>query len=59
MLGDSECLRLRSHLNSLVDLDRVLVIDVDGRLEFFDSPQALLSDRRGFFYGMAKAAQLV
>ncbi|KAK7092224.1 multidrug resistance-associated protein 1-like [Littorina saxatilis] len=45
-------------LNTIMDYDRVMVMD-DGRIKEFDSPDHLLSNDESVFYSMAKDAGLV
>ena len=44
---------------SILDLDSIMVLNDDGCVEAFDSPQGLLSDQNGTFYEMAKAANII
>lgn len=41
-------------LNTIIDSDRVLVMDA-GRAVEFDKPHSLLQNENGVFYGMVKA----
>lgn len=45
-------------LNTILDSDRVLVLD-KGAIAEFDTPAVLLADENSIFYGMAKKAGLV
>lgn len=45
-------------LNTIMDYDRVMVLDA-GLIKEFDSPQKLLADTSGVFFGMARDAGLV
>ena len=45
-------------LNTILDADRVLVLE-QGKVIEFSSPQHLLADRRSKFYALAKDAKLV
>ena len=44
---------------SILDLDSIMVLNDDGCVKAFDSPQGLLSDQNGTFYEMAKAANII
>lgn len=54
----STVITIAHRLNTIMDYDRVLVLD-KGKVIEYDSPQELLSNRQGIFYGMAKDAGLV
>lgn len=45
-------------LNSLLILFFRIIVLEDGCIKEFDSPQALLSDKRSLFYSMVKYANL-
>jgi len=51
-------LTIAHRLNTIMDSDRVLVLDA-GRVVEFASPATLVADRKSIFYGMAKNAGLV
>ena len=51
-------LTIAHRLNTIMDSDRVLVLD-KGRVVEYESPQRLLSDRRSRFFALAKDAGLV
>ncbi|XP_071454824.1 multidrug resistance-associated protein 1 isoform X2 [Hetaerina americana] len=55
-----ECtiLTIAHRLNTIMDSDRVIVLD-KGKIVEFDSPSKLLETRSSVFYGMAKDAGLV
>ncbi len=45
-------------LNTIMDADRIMVLD-KGRIVEFDTPKNLLANDNSIFFGMAKAAGLV
>lgn len=55
---DSTVLTIAHRLNTILDYDRVMVLD-QGYIKEFSSPNILLSDKTSVFYGMAKDAGLV
>lgn len=55
---DCTILTIAHRLNTIMDSDRVIVMD-QGKIAEFDSPQNLLADKNSIFYGMAKNAGLV
>ena len=42
-------LTIAHRLNTIIDYDRVMVLDA-GRLSQFDAPQTLIDSKRGIFY---------
>ncbi len=56
--SDCTVLTVAHRLHTVMDSSRVMVLDA-GRIVEMDSPQRLLSDAKGIFYGMAKEAGLV
>ncbi|XP_069101813.1 multidrug resistance-associated protein 1-like isoform X2 [Argopecten irradians] len=55
---DCTVLTIAHRLNTIMDYDRVMVLD-KGVIVEFDRPQTLLEDKGSVFYGMAKDADLV
>ncbi|XP_048236908.1 multidrug resistance-associated protein 1-like isoform X1 [Haliotis rufescens] len=55
---DSTVITIAHRLNTIMDYDRILVLD-QGLVKEFDTPAALLTDKQSVFYGMAKDANLV
>ncbi|KAK2178758.1 hypothetical protein NP493_528g01014 [Ridgeia piscesae] len=56
--ADSTVITIAHRLNTIMDYDRVLVLD-EGTIKELNSPEALLRDRESIFYGMAKQTGLV
>ncbi|KAL4216369.1 hypothetical protein ACF0H5_024096 [Mactra antiquata] len=56
--NDCTIITVAHRLNTIMDYDRVMVLDA-GMIIEFDSPKTLLQDTDGVFYGMAKNAGLV
>lgn len=56
--NDCTILTIAHRLNTIMDSDRVIVMD-QGKIAEFDSPQNLLADKNSIFYSMAKNAGLV
>jgi len=54
---DCTVLTIAHRLNTIMDSDRVMVLD-SGRLKEFDSPSRLLADRKSMFYDLARDAGL-
>nr|CAD7444835.1 unnamed protein product [Timema bartmani] len=55
---NSTVLTIAHRLNTILDSDRVIVLD-KGRVVEFDKPETLLQDKNSIFHGMAKDAGLV
>ncbi|XP_059160756.1 multidrug resistance-associated protein 1-like [Physella acuta] len=55
---DSTVLTIAHRLNTILDYDRVMVLD-QGSIKEFNSPNVLLGDKHTVFYSMAKDAGLV
>ena len=54
--ADATVLTIAHRLNTIMDSDRVLVLD-DGRVVEFDTPEALLSRKDGYFKSMVDKSQ--
>jgi len=55
---DCTILTIAHRLNTIMDYDKVLVMDA-GEIREFDSPKKLLEDKNTIFYGLAAQAKLV
>jgi ABC-type multidrug transport system fused ATPase/permease subunit len=58
MAQQSSIITIAHRINTIIDYDRILVLDA-GKVVEFDSPQTLLNNRRSVFYSLAKEAGLV
>ncbi|XP_074648822.1 multidrug resistance-associated protein 1-like isoform X2 [Tubulanus polymorphus] len=58
IFDDCTVLTIAHRLNTIMDYDKVMVLD-KGRIKEFDEPKNLLNDKRTIFYGMARDAGLV
>ncbi|XP_063420619.1 multidrug resistance-associated protein 1-like [Mytilus trossulus] len=56
--ADCTVLSIAHRINTIMDYDRILVMD-QGCIAQFDTPSALLKDKRGVFFSLAKEAELV
>ncbi|CAG2221076.1 ABCC3 [Mytilus edulis] len=56
--ADCTVLSIAHRINTIMDYDRILVMD-KGCIAQFDTPSSLLKDKRGVFFSLAKEAELV
>ncbi|KAJ3122071.1 hypothetical protein HK098_003135 [Nowakowskiella sp. JEL0407] len=56
--SDCTTLTIAHRINTVIDCDRILVLD-KGQVAEFDSPEKLLADKRSIFYGLASEAGLL
>jgi len=56
--SDATVITIAHRLNTIVDADKILVLD-KGQVAEFDSPQTLMADKNSIFHAMCKDAGLV
>jgi ATP-binding cassette, subfamily C (CFTR/MRP), member 1 len=56
-LADCTIVTIAHRIGTLMDYDRILVLD-KGRMVEYDTPKALLANKTGMFYGLAKESGL-
>ncbi|KAE9546405.1 hypothetical protein FO519_010383, partial [Halicephalobus sp. NKZ332] len=55
---DCTVLTIAHRLNTIMDYDKVLVMDA-GEIREFDAPEKLLGEKNTIFYGLAAQTKLV